>query len=229
MNDVLRRLADVDPDSARELHRYQKWSRVIAGLAILAVLGTAYAIAVNVDQGNNIVEIQHSACAENPASLECQQIKAESDRKQPIVFACIPIRKIAKDQRLLALTKCQEAASRAERNSGSKGTVPNGGDAQTPSQGQQPSPPKGGHEKGTSEGTPGGTKTVPQSPEAPSHAESPPTAPDTPAVTKPEPEAESPPATPAAPKSPVGQALEPVTKIVCHLNPLGVRICVELP
>lgn len=178
MNNPLTTSPSVPPLDAAYAKRDRKEARRFWGsliVAILAIAGTTYAIVSTHEVKTEVTQIQHSACAANPAGHECQEIKAESDRKQPVKFACIPFHRVG--------YACPKPGSKAAKRLAS-----GGGASQPGSTGSQPSgPSSGGHGTGN----------------APSHTAPPHQEPEHPGVSNP-PSTPTPsqPSSPAAPSAP---------------------------
>jgi hypothetical protein len=120
MNDLMTRIAEVDPDFARSLRRNQILSYVFAAVALAAIVGTAYAVLVNFDQGNEITQVQHSACQAEPAGHECQKSKAESSRAANIATTCIPFWKAGYPCPKPGSTAAERQTQRGELQANSK-------------------------------------------------------------------------------------------------------------
>lgn len=120
MNDLITRIADVDPDFAKTLQRNQWRNYAFAVVAILAIAGAVYAIAVNVDQGKEITQVQHSACQADPAGRECQVSKRESSRAANIATTCIPFFKAGYPCPKPGSTAAQRQARRQQVQANSK-------------------------------------------------------------------------------------------------------------
>lgn len=197
MNDLLSRIAETDPDFAKSLRRNQVLSYVFAAVAIAAVLGAAYAIAVNFGQDKEITQVQHSACQEDPASKECQSTKLEAAQAAGTYVNCVPFWKAGYPCPKPGSTAAERQAERRgqsasgsaqDLDSGSGGeSAPASGDSTSGAGGVKP-----GHGEGTSGETHGGTGKPPK-PHGPSPvAESPPASAD------PSPDATAPQSTPPA-------------------------------
>lgn len=78
----------------------------LGAFATVAVVG----VALRGEETRSI--ITRSACAVNPDGKECQRIKRESDEQQSVQDACVPFRKVDRNERLLRLTKCGVAQRR---------------------------------------------------------------------------------------------------------------------
>ncbi len=188
MNDLLSRIAETDPDFAKSLRRNQVLSYVFAAVAIAAVLGAAYAIAVNFGQDKEITQVQHSACQEEPEGKECQRTKLEAAKAASTYVNCIAFWKAGYPCPKPGSTAAERQAERRDQSgsgsaqgldSGSGGeSAPASGDSTGGAGGVDP-----GHGKGTSGGTPGGTKKPPKSQQPSLEAESPPASVNTPADT----------------------------------------------
>jgi hypothetical protein len=93
MNDALREAASVAPDWARSEHRKLWLLKAVTLGAVLAIAIGTFAVVVNVHQGDQITKIEHSACAKNAASKECQDIRAEAAKAANLFVTCIPFHK----------------------------------------------------------------------------------------------------------------------------------------
>lgn len=88
------RVAELDPAYAKK-ERWQArrfWgSLILAGIAITAATYAAVETQHNHDEITEVkTRVEHSACQENAAGSECQQVKRESARAANIATTCIP-------------------------------------------------------------------------------------------------------------------------------------------
>lgn len=81
---------------------------IALALALLAIGVGTYAAVISRENTTEITQIQHSACQVEPEGQECQLTKITSAKAESVHTACIPFHQVAKDERLLDLTKCQK-------------------------------------------------------------------------------------------------------------------------
>lgn len=144
------KVVELDPDWAKKERRSELrfWAALAA--AIIAIGIGTWAAIVNGEQGNEITQIQHSACQTHPAGEECQKAKAASSRAASVATTCISFR--------IAGYPCPKPGS----------AVAKGGDAEsTPTHtgSSQPGPPSSGpaEQPSTELGTqPEGVKESPE-------------------------------------------------------------------
>ena len=224
MNDAIRQAAGSDADWARSESRKQWVLRIVTAGALVALGVGVAALVLGLHNSTEITQIQHSACAVNPSSKECQTIKRESDQEQSVADACISFHKVGYVcPKPGSKAAHQEVHEQAELQH-SKGVTP-----QTPSTAhQQPSPPSGGH-TGGSKGT---GDSEPHSPPASTPAQQPAAAPvaTTPeapvAAPAPADEPTSPEPSPTD-QHPIRETVESVKAAACTVNALGVTVCIH--
>lgn len=200
----------------RIVSRARRGRAVFVGLfALLCVGGIAYAIVVNVQQGQQITRVERSACAKAPGGAECQRIRRRTDRQRNIADTCIAFWKVG--------YRCPAPSSGI--------SVPTqGGDALQPaSAGQSPAPAPAGDDGSTRppQGGDGDDDAGPPPPSSndqatggePAPKASPPTSAGTTAS-----ESTSPPATAPEPESAPG-LLDPVLSTVCSIADHIAHLC----
>ncbi|HXS32235.1 MAG TPA: hypothetical protein VN758_00505 [Solirubrobacterales bacterium] len=204
----------------RVVSRARRGRTIFVGLFILLCLsGIAYAIVVNFQQDTKITKVERSACAQAPASRECQKVKRRSDRQRSIADTCIAFWKVG--YRCPAPSSGISAPAR-------------GGDALQPAPaGQQPPPAKApAHNNGDVEGHahPQPDAVAPEAPVAETPEAASPPATGRPAGEEAAGSPTAPAAESTAPESGTGLLDDPggtVGKIVCSVNALGLRVCTE--
>jgi|GEM_PF-3354583 len=218
-------------EAERVVSRARRGRAVFVGLvALLCFGGIAWAIVVNFEQDTKITRVERSACAQAPASAECQKVKRRSDRKRSIADTCIAFWKVG--------YPCPKPGSGV--TAASADTTQPGADALQPADVGQETAPTGsetgttgdigaGHGEGTSDGPKDGTKAPAKppapSPQAESGSPSTDTTTDTSATTGTSTETTAPES--AASAGLVGNPGGTVGEVVCSVNALGIRVCTE--
>lgn len=129
------RVAELDPAYAKK-ERWQArrfWgSLILAGIAITAATYAAVETQHNSDEITEVkTRVEHSACQENAAGSECQQVKRESARAANIATTCIPFWKAGYPCPRPGSTSAERQATRkAQVGSGSAQELNSGSDGE---------------------------------------------------------------------------------------------------
>lgn len=217
----LAQAAENDPAFGRSMKRLRIASLLFGVGLLLALVLALWGLVIgfgNSTEITNVTKKVESPCQraeeshrrDKEATAECDHLRAEIARHEPIENSCIPFQRASGERG----ANCQRFY--VPRN----GSPMEGGDAhQTPSTTQQqPGPPSSGSPGGTSEGT----KQPPTSSNPPSHPESVAEETDTPPATTPEEvpaqaEPEPPHSEPAGLLTPVLEGVCSVANHVAHL------------
>jgi hypothetical protein len=201
----------------RVVSRARRGRAVFVGLfALVCFGGIAWAIVVNFQQDTKITKVERSACAQAPASRECQKVKRRSDRQRSIADTCIAFWKVG--------YRCPAPSSGIS-------VPPRGGDALQPAPaGQLPAPAPAGDDGSTRPPQKGGNDDVdplpPSSPNQPA-GEEPAVQPSPSPATTPTGEPAPAPSTPAVPPEPESAPglLDPALTTVCSIVDRIAHLC----
>lgn len=221
MNDALREAALVDPEWAREEARKRAVLIAVTAGAVIAIAIGIVALIVGVHNETRVTnieprvtKIEHTPCAKNATSKECQALRAKVERAANLYVTCLPFLKAGypcpKPGSEAAQRKLAHESQAALKGRPEVGSEPTPAAATAPSANSDtnaPKPPKGGTHQHVAQGKGGGKK----------HPK-----PTRPAAPAPQPPSASVPAE-VAPVEPGSSGNTPASE---HSN--GVKACIDL-